>query len=181
MKKIKKTIAVISGFIVGLLVKFGLYNGVKAVALYGVPAPTRNVVGNIVTNDVANNTINNTVNSVNEVNNIVNNTVNSTNITNNSVVNNAVNKVQNVTNGIIIPGDPGYDPGGGCIPQPLYIKILYFLLFILKIALIPIVTLIGLVVYWKKSKGSTNEKIIISFVIAILAIVITFGINYFTF
>ena len=42
MKKIKKTIAVISGFIVGLLVKFGLYNGVKAVALYGVPEPIRN-------------------------------------------------------------------------------------------------------------------------------------------
>ena len=175
MKKIKKTIAVISGFIVGLLVKFGLYNGVKAVALYGVPAPTRNVVGNIVTNDVANNTINNTVNSVNEVNNIVNNTVNSTNITNNSVVNNAVNKVQN----IIIPESPD----GVDIPmkKPIYLMGIDVLLIIFKIALIPIVTLIGLVVYWKKSKGSTNEKIIISFVIATLAILITFGINYFTF
>ena len=175
MKKIKRTIAVISGFIVGLLVKFGLYNGVKAVALYGVPAPTRNVVANTVTNDVANNTINNTVNSVNEVNNIVNNTVNSTNIANNSVVNNAVNKVQNVTNGTIIPSEPRL------YSQPTHVKIITALLFVLKIALIPLVTVIGLVVYWKKSKGSTNEKIIISFVIAILAILVTFGINFITF
>ena len=57
------------------------------------------------------------------------------------------------------------------------IEQIYEMWFFLKNIIIPFSILIGIIVYWKKSKKSKKNKIIMSLIIILLAIFITYCID----